>query len=210
MNKLLKKGFLITLTSIITLSCFTACFPTPKKFRNNEVNGIQLQAEVSKDERVAIIRTMPLEDYQAQDEAKKEKLNHFLLGNVEGDIPCVHLIYDNTIRFQLMKDKAPIVAAEPIKVEIIPQLTYEDEDKTPIVITKTLQADKNNTYTLPLKRYRTQYETYFVDMYFYKLYYSVDGVDYISILASSISNLPDDKTPFDSEPLSEAIPPETE
>ena len=109
-----------------------------------------------------------------------------------------------------MKDGTAIATEEPIKVEIMPQLTYEDEDKTPIVITKTLQSDTNNTYTLPLKRYRTQYETYFVDMYLYKLYYSVDGVDYISLLASSMSNLPDDKTPFDSEPLEVPIAPETE
>lgn len=210
MNKVLKKGILITLISIITLSCFSACFPTPQKSRNNEVNGIQLQAEVSKDERIPIIRTMTLEDYQSKDEAEKEKLHDSLFGNVEGDIPCVHLLYDNTIRFRVMKDGTAIAAEKPIKVEIMPELTYEDEDKTPIVVTKTLQADTNNTYTLPLKHYRTQYETYFVDMYLYTLYYSVDGVDYISLLASSMSNLPDDKTPFDSEPLEVPIPAEIE
>lgn len=48
-----------------------------------------------------------------------------------------------------MKDKTAVIATEPIKAEIIPQLTYEDEDKTPIVITKTLQEDENNTYILP-------------------------------------------------------------
>ncbi len=92
MNKVLKKGILITLMSTITLSCFSACFPTPQKSRNNEVNGIQLQAEVSKDERIPIIRTMTLEDYQSKDEAEKEKLHDSLFGNVEGDIPCVHLL----------------------------------------------------------------------------------------------------------------------
>lgn len=153
---------------------------------------------------------MTLEDYQSKDEAEKEKLHDSLFGNVEGDIPCVHLLYDNTIQFRVMKDGTAIAAEKPIKVEIMPELTYEDEDKTPIVVTKTLQADTNNTYTLPLKHYRTQYETYFVDMYLYTLYYSVDGVDYISLLASSMSNLPDDKTPFDSEPLEVPIPAETE
>ena len=122
MNKVLKKGILITLMSTITLSCFSACFPTPQKSRNNEVNGIQLQAEVSKDERIPIIRTMTLEDYQSKDEAEKEKLHDSLFGNVEGDIPCVHLLYDNTIRFRVMKDGTAIATEEPIKVEIMPEL----------------------------------------------------------------------------------------
>ena len=134
----------------------------------------------------------------------------FSMFSYSSKIPCVHLLYDNTIRFRVMKDGTAIATEKPIKVEIMPELTYEDEDKTPIVVTKTLQADTNNTYTLPLKHYRTQYETYFVDMYLYTLYYSVDGVDYISLLASSMSNLPDDKTPFDSEPLEVPIPAETE
>ena len=71
MNKPLKKAILITLMSTITLSCFSACFPTPGKSRNNEVNGIQLQAEVSKDERITIIRSMTLQYYQSKSQAEK-------------------------------------------------------------------------------------------------------------------------------------------
>ena len=126
MNKVLKKGILITLISTITLSCFSACFPTPQKSRNNEVNGIQLQAEVSKDERIPIIRTMTLEDYQSKDEAEKEKRGVYAgaIGylSVTGDLD-----FAIAIRTMILKNmKAYVQAGAGIVYDSIAENEYQE------------------------------------------------------------------------------------
>lgn len=82
-----------------------------------------------------------------------------------------------------------------------------DEDKSQIIIKDSLKQNKDGQYYFPMQRYKVQYERYFIDYHLIKVYYTIDGDEYISLMGIYMDNYPAGKTPFDeNETLDPPLP----
>ena len=187
--------------------------PTPDSQRNQTINGVRLEVKIGSDTRKPIIKTLALKDYEKRSEEAKRQIEDFVDGSIEGDIPCLHLLEDNKLYFFFTnRSKAVIFPNDaPPKIEIYPAITYLDKyaDKNPkqMVIKDTLKQNKDGHYYFPMRRYKAQYERYFLDYHLLKVYYTINNNDYISLMGIYMDNYPTDKTPFDeNETLNPPLP----
>ena len=192
---------------------FLMPIPTPDYQRNQTINGVRLDAKIGSDTRKPIIKTLALKDYEKRSEEAKRQIEDFVDGSIEGDIPCLHLLEDNKLYFFFTnRSKAVIFPNDaPPKIEIYPAITYLDKyaDKNPkqMVIKDTLKQNKDGHYYFPMRRYKAQYERYFLDYHLLKVYYTINNNDYISLMGIYMDNYPTDKTPFDeNETLDPPLP----
>lgn len=183
--------------------------PTPDSQRNQTINGVRLEAKIGSDTRKPIIKTLALKDYENRSEKAKKDIEDFVDGSIEGDIPCLHLLEDNRLYFFFTnRSKAVTFPSEaPPKIEIYPAITYMDEDNSQMIIKDSLKQNKDGQYYFPMRRYKAQYERYFLDYHLIKIYYTINNNEYISLMGIYMDNYPADKTPFDeNETLNPPLP----
>ena len=181
--------------------------PTPESKRNNSVHGVKVNIKVSNDERKPIIRTFERSKFESLPESKVMKVRDKIAGRIEGDIPCIHLNEDNKIYFTFEKD-GEVFEPEIPKVKIFASASHYDDKERQRVIEGELDRLDDGRYYFETKRYSTQFEKYFMEYLRVEIYYTIDGVDYLSTFGAFQDNANEGTDFFNNETLDTPIPPE--
>ncbi len=181
--------------------------PTPESKRNNSVHGVKVNIKVSNDERKPIIRTFERSKFESLPESKVMKVRDKIAGRIEGDIPCIHLNEDNKIYFTFEKD-GEVFEPEIPKVKIFASASHYDDKERQRVIEGELDRLDDGRYFYETKRYNTQFEKYFMEYLRIEIYYTIDGVDYVSTFGTFQDNANEGTDFFNNETLDTPIPPE--
>lgn len=207
-SKVAKVFAIVIILTIILFAAIQIYFsPTPNFRRNNSMNGVKVNIQVSNDERKPIVRTFEREEFESLPESKVMKVRDKIAGRIEGDIPCIHLIYDNKIYFEFTKD-GKVYEPEIPKIKIFASASHYADDQKQRVIEGELDRLDDGRYFYETKRYSTQFEKYFLEYLRIEIYYTIDGVDYVSTFGSFQDNANDGTDFFDNERLENPIPPE--
>lgn len=208
-----KKLLLIPLILILLLAeaavlIAFATAPVPEAKRNQTVDGLRVEASVSDDERLPIIKTFRREDYEKKSESEKQKIEESTRGNIEGDIPCVHLLKDPHIYFRLTAEGKSLRPDEMPIVEIKSLPSHREHEKEPKIFFGEVREDAERGYSCALRAYRRQYEKYFLESDLITLRYTVHGREYVSMFSVSVSNAEEGVDFFENEELKEPISPQ--
>ena len=207
-SKVAKVFAIVIILTIILFAAIQIYFsPTPNFRRNNSMNGVKVNIQVSNDERKPIVRTFEREKFESLPESKVMKVRDKIAGRIEGDIPCIHLIYDNKIYFEFTKD-GKVYEPEIPKIKIFASASHYADDQKQRVIEGELDRLDDGRYFYETKRYSTQFEKYFLEYLRIEIYYTIDDVDYVSTFGTFQDNANDGTDFFDNENLEKPIPPE--
>ena len=207
-SKVAKVFAIVIILTIILFAAIQIYFsPTPNFSRNNSMNGVKVNIQVSNDERKPIVRTFEREEFESLPESKVMKVRDKIAGRIEGDIPCIHLNYDNKIYFEFTKD-GKVYEPEIPKIKIFASASHYADDQKQRVIEGELDRLDDGRYFYETKRYSTQFEKYFLEYLRIEIYYTIDGVDYVSTFGTFQDNANDGTNFFDNEELEKPIPPE--
>lgn len=194
--------------AIILFAAIQICFsPTPDSKRNNSVHGVKVNVQVSNDERKPIVRTFEREKFENFSEKEIMKLRDTIGGRVEGDIPCIHLNEENKIYFTF-ESGGEVYQPEIPKIKIFASASHHDDKQKQRVIEGELDRLDDGRYFYETKRYSTQFEKYFLEYLRVEIYYTIDGVDYVSTFGTFQGNGDDGTNYFENNELEEPIPPE--
>lgn len=182
-------------------------YPKPELKRNNSVHGVKVNIKVSNDERTPIIRTFERAKFESLPEQKVMRVRDTIAGAIEGDIPCIHLNEDNKIYFTF-ESEGEVYQPEIPKIKIFASASHHDDKQKQRVIEGELDRLDDGRYFYETKRYSTQFEKYFIGYLRVEIYYTIDGVDYVSTFGTFQGNGDDGTNFFDNERLKEPIPPE--
>ena len=144
----------------------------------------------------AVIRTFDKEKYDNFSISKKMKIRGQIAGNLEGDIPTLHLPEGDTMRF-VFQD----VSYENLLPVIPPEITLTVYANTSVI------PKDDRLFTEPMKKHRFTLEQDENGYYFQypedlqktetvvncllEVTYTINGRDYISLTAFCAENLPD-------------------
>lgn len=207
-SKVAKVFAIVIILTIILFAAIQIYFsPTPNFRRNNSMNGVKVNIQVSNDERKPIVRTFERKEFESLPESKVMKVRDKIAGRIEGDIPCIHLNYDNKIYFEFTKD-GKVYEPEIPKIKIFASASHYADDQKQRVIEGELDRLDDGRYFYETKRYSTQFEKYFLEYLRIEIYYTIDGVDYLSTFGTFQDNANDGTDFFDNENLEKPIPPE--
>ena len=207
-SKVAKVFALVIILAIILFTAVQVYFsPTPDFRRNNGVHGDKVNIKVSNDERKPIVRTFEREKFENLSEKEIVKLRDTIDGRIEGDIPCIHLNEDNKIYFTFER-AGEVYSPEIPKIKIFASASHYDDNEKQRVIEGELDRLDDGRYFYETKRYSTQFEKYFMEYLRVEIYYTIDGVDYVSTFGTFQSNADDGTNFFDNENLEKPIPPE--
>lgn len=207
-SKVAKVFAVVIILTIILFAAIQIYFsPTPNFSRNNSMNGVKVNIQVSNDERKPIVRTFERKEFESLPESKVMKVRDKIAGRIEGDIPCIHLNYDNKIYFEFTKD-GKVYEPEIPKIKIFASASHYADDQKQRVIEGELDRLDDGRYFYETKRYSTQFEKYFLEYLRIEIYYTIDGVDYLSTFGTFQDNANDGTDFFDNENLEKPIPPE--
>ena len=207
-SKVAKVFAIVIILTIILFAAIQIYFsPTPIFRRNNSMNGVKVNIQVSNDERKPIVRTFERKEFESLSESKVMKVRDKIAGRIEGDIPCIHLNYDNKIYFEFTKD-GKVYEPEIPKIKIFASASHYDDKQKQRVIEGELDRLDDGRYFYETKRYSTQFEKYFLEYLRIEIYYTIDGVDYLSTFGTFQDNANDGTDFFDNENLEKPIPPE--
>ena len=180
--------------------------PKPELKRNNSVHGVKVNIKVSNDERTPIIRTFEREKFESLPEQKVMRLRDTIAGVIEGDIPSIHLNKDNKFYVEFTKN-GKVYEPEIPKIKIFAESYYNDKTRETVIEGELDRLD-DGRYFYDTKRYSTQFEKYFMEYLRIEIYYTIDGVDYVSTFGTFQTNADEGTNFFDNESLEEPIPPE--
>lgn len=207
-SKVAKVFAVVIILTIILFAAIQIYFsPTPNFRRNNSMNGVKVNIQVSNDERKPIVRTFERKEFESLPESKVMKVRDKIAGRIEGDIPCIHLNYDNKIYFEFTND-GKIYEPEIPKIKIFASASHYADNQKQRVIEGELDRLDDGRYFYETKRYSTQFEKYFLEYLRIEIYYTIDGVDYLSTFGTFQDNANDGTDFFDNENLEKPIPPE--
>ena len=207
-SKVAKVFAILILLAIILFAAIQIYFsPTPGFRRNNSVHGVKVNIKVSDDERKPIVRTFEREKFEDLPENKIMKLRDTIDGRIEGDIPCIHLNEDNKIYFTF-EEEGEIYGPEIPKIKIFASASHYDDKEKQRIIEGELDRLDDGRYFYETKRYSTQFEKYFLEYLRVEIYYTIDGVDYVSTFGTFQGNADEGTDFFDNETLENPIPPE--
>ncbi len=207
-SKVAKVFAIVIILTIILFAAIQIYFsPTPNFSRNNSMNGVKVNIQVSNDERKPIVRTFEREEFESLPESKVMKVRDKIAGRIEGDIPCIHLNYDNKIYFEFTKD-GKVYEPEIPKIKIFASASHYADDQKQRVIEGELDRLDDGRYFYETKRYSTQFEKYFLEYLRIEIYYTIDGVDYLSTFGTFQDNANEGTDFFNNETLEKPIPPE--
>ena len=181
-------------------------YPKPELKRNNSVHGVKVNIKVPDDERTPIIRTFERAKFESLPEQKVMRVRDTIAGAIEGDIPCIHLNQDNKFYVEFI-NKGKVYEPESPKIKIFADSYYDDKTRE-TVIEGELDRLYDGRYFYETKRYNTQFEKYFMEYLRVEIYYTIDGVDYVSTFGTFQTNADDGTNFFDNEKLEKPIPPE--
>lgn len=200
-------AILIVLAIILFAGIQIYFSPTPDFKRNNSIHGDKVNVQVSNDERKPIVRTYEREKFEILSEKEIMKLRDTIDGRIEGDIPSIHLNKDNKIYFTFER-AGEVYHPESPKIKIYAHDShYEDKEKQRVIEGELDRLD-DDRYFYETKRYSTQFEKYFMEYLRVEIYYTIDGVDYLSTFGTFQDNANDGTNFFDNEKLEKPIPPE--
>ncbi|MDU5571053.1 MAG: hypothetical protein E6064_07165 [Peptoniphilus harei] len=200
-------AILILIAMILFAAAQIYFSPTPESKRNNSVHGAKVNIKVSDDERKPIIRTFEREKFENLSEKEIMKLRDTIDGRIEGDIPSIHLNEDNRIYLTFKKDGKVYEPAIP-KIKIFASASHYDDKEKQRVIEGELDRLDDGRYYFETKRYSTQFEKYFLEYLRVEIYYTIDGIDYVSTFGTFQDNANEGTDFFDNETLDTPIPPE--
>lgn len=200
-------AILILLVIILFVAIQIYFSPTPDFKRNNSIHGDKVNIQVSNDERKPIIRTFEREKFENLSEKEIMKLRDTIDGRIEGDIPSIHLNEDNRIYLTFEKDGKVYEPAIP-KIKIFASASHYDDKEKQRVIEGELDRLDDGRYYFETKRYSTQFEKYFLEYLRVEIYYTIDGIDYVSTFGTFQDNANEGTDFFDNETLDTPIPPE--
>lgn len=180
--------------------------PTPNYLRNSEADGVKIEAKISNDDISPIIRTYTKEEFESFDEGKILDINDDVAGRIEGDLPCSHLLNDNKIYVSFYKDGQKI-EPEKTRLKITAHAAHYNDPVKKREIEGTLSKDADKTYSFATKRYSTQYKKYFTEYLRFKISYTIEGKDYLSVFATFQDNAKEGTDFFENEDLNPPIPP---
>ena len=200
-------AILILLVIILFVAIQIYFSPTPDFKRNNSIHGDKVNIQVSNDERKPIIRTFERFKFESLPESKVMKVRDKIDGRVEGDIPSIHLNEDNRIYFTFEKDGEVYQPAIP-KIKIFASASHYDDKEKQRVIEGELDRLDDGRYYFETKRYSTQFEKYFLEYLRIEIYYTIDGVNYVSTFGTFQDNANEGTDFFNNETLENPIPPE--
>ena len=207
-SKVAKVFAIVIILTIILFAAIQIYFsPTPNFRRNNSMNGVKVNIKVSNDERKPIVRTFERKEFESLPKSKVMKVRDKIAGRIEGDIPCIHLNYDNKIYFEFTKD-GKVYEPEIPKIKIFASASHYADDQKQRVIEGELDRLDDGRYFYETKRYSTQFEKYFLEYLRIEIYYKIDGVDYVSTFGTFQDNANDGTNFFDNEKLEKPIPAE--
>ena len=207
-SKVAKVFAIVIILTIILFAAIQIYFsPTPIFRRNNSMNGVKVNIQVSNDERKPIVRTFERKEFESLSESKVMKVRDKIAGRIEGDIPCIHLNYDNKIYFEFTKD-GKVYEPEIPKIKIFASASHYDDKQKQRVIEGELDRLDDGRYYFETKRYSTQFEKYFLEYLRIEIYYTIDGVDYVSTFGTFQDNANEGTDFFNNETLEKPIPPE--
>ncbi len=208
MLKKLIKIFSIIFILLVILFIGLHIYRSPKAElkRNNSVHGVKVNIKVSNDERTPIIRTFEREKFESLPEQKVMRLRDTIAGAIEGDIPSIHLNKDNKFYVEFTKN-GKVYEPEIPKIKIFAESYYNDKTRETVIEGELDRLD-DGRYFYDTKRYSTQFEKYFIEYLRIEIYYTIDGVDYLSTFGSFQTNTDDGTDFFNNEKLEEPIPPE--
>lgn len=207
-SKVAKVFAIVIILTIILFAAIQIYFsPTPNFRRNNSMNGVKVNIQVSNDERKPIVRTFEREKFENLSEKEIMKLRDTINGRIEGDIPCIHLNEDNKIYFTF-ESGGEVYQPEIPKIKIFASASHYDDKQKQRVIEGELDRLDDGRYYFETKRYSTQFEKYFLEYLRIEIYYTIDGVDYLSTFGTFQDNANDGTDFFDNENLEKPIPPE--
>lgn len=207
-SKVAKVFAIVIILTIILFAAIQIYFsPTPNFRRNNSMNGVKVNIQVSNDERKPIVRTFEREKFENLSEKEIMKLRDTIDGRIEGDIPCIHLNEDNKIYFTF-ESGGEVYQPEIPKIKIFASASHYADDQKQRVIEGELDRLDDGRYFYETKRYSTQFEKYFLEYLRIEIYYTIDGVDYVSTFGTFQDNANDGTDFFDNENLEKPIPPE--
>ena len=207
-SKVAKVFALVIILAIILFTAVQVYFsPTPDFRRNNGVHGVKVNIKVSDDERKPIVRTFEREKFENLSEKELMKLKDTVDGRIEGDIPSIHLNEDNKIYFTF-EEEGEIYEPEIPKIKIFAHASHYDDKEKQRVIEGELDRLDDGRYYFETKRYSTQFEKYFLEYLRIEVYYTIDGVAYLSTFGTFQDNANDGTDFFDNEKLEMPIPPE--
>lgn len=207
-SKVAKVFAIVIILTIILFAAIQIYFsPTPNFRRNNSMNGVKVNIQVSNDERKPIVRTFEREKFENLSEKEIMKLRDTIDGRIEGDIPCIHLNEDNKIYFTF-ESGGEVYQPEIPKIKIFASASHYDDKQKQRVIEGELDRLDDGRYYFETKRYSTQFEKYFLEYLRIEIYYTIDDVDYVSTFGTFQDNANDGTDFFDNENLEKPIPPE--
>lgn len=200
-------AILILLVIILFVAIQIYFSPTPDFKRNNSIHGDKVNIQVSNDERKPIVRTFEREKFENLSEKELMKLRDTIDGRIEGDIPSIHLNEDNKFYVEFINKGKVYEPAIP-KIKIFAYASHYDDKEKQRVIEGELDRLDDGRYYFETKRYSTQFEKYFLEYLRIEIYYTIDGVDYVSTFGTFQGNANDGTDFFDNETLDTPIPPE--
>lgn len=200
-------AILILLVIILFVAIQIYFSPTPDFKRNNSIHGDKVNVQVSDDERKPIVRTFEREKFENLSEKELMKLRDTIDGRIEGDIPSIHLNKDNKFYVEFINKGKVYEPAIP-KIKIFASASHYDDKEKQRVIEGELDRLDDGRYFYETKRYSTQYEKYFMEYLRIEIYYTIDGVNYVSTFGTFQDNANDGTDFFDNETLDTPIPPE--
>lgn len=180
--------------------------PKPELKRNNSVYGVKVNIKVSNDERTPIIRTFERAKFESLPEQKVMRLRDTIAGAIEGDIPSIDLNKDNKFYVEFSKN-GKVYETETPKIKIFADSYYNDKTRETVIEDELDRLD-DGRYFYETKRFNTQFEKYFMEYLRIEIYYTIDGVDYVSTFGTFQDNANDGTDFFDNEKLEKPIPPE--
>lgn len=180
--------------------------PKAELKRNNSVHGVKVNIKVSNDERTPIIRTFEREKFESLPEQKVMRLRDTIAGAIEGDIPSIDLNKDSKFYVEFSKN-GKVYEPETPKIKIFADSYFNDKTRE-TVIEGDLDRLDDGRYFYESKRYNTQFEKYFMEYLRIEIYYTIDGIDYISTFGTFQDNANDGTDFFNNEKLEKPIPPE--
>ena len=200
-------AILILLVIILFVAIQIYFSPTPDFKRNNSIHGDKVNVQVSNDERKPIVRTFEREKFENLSEKELMKLRDTIDGRIEGDIPSIHLNEDNKFYVEFINKGKVYEPAIP-KIKIFASASHYDDKEKQRVIEGELDRLDDGRYYFETKRYSTQFEKYFLEYLRVEIYYTIDGVDYLSTFGTFQDNANEGTDFFDNETLDTPIPPE--
>ena len=208
MLKKLIKIFSIIFILLVILFIGLHIYRSPKAElkRNNSVHGVKVNIKVSNDERTPIIRTFEREKFESLPEQKVMRVRDTIAGAIEGDIPSIHLNKDNKFYVEFTKN-GKVYEPEIPKIKIFAESYYNDKTRETVIEGELDRLD-DGRYYFETKRYSTQFEKYFLEYLRVEIYYTIDGVDYVSTFGTFQDNANEGTDFFDNETLDTPIPPE--